>query len=47
MVNVLKFEHLSFCSRLNCCIIRASIHKIIVRIGNREEPDQTAYLEAV
>ena len=42
MVNVLKFEHLSFCSKLKCSIIRAGIHKSVVRIANREDPDQTA-----
>ena len=27
--------------------IRAGIHKILVRIANREDPDQTASSEAV
>ena len=38
MVNVLKFW---------ARIIRARIHKILVRIANREDPDQTASSEAV
>ena len=29
------------------CVIRAEIHKILVRIANREDPDQTASSEAV
>ena len=36
MVNVLKFQIFSF--RL---LFRAGIHKMLVRITNREEPDQT------
>ena len=28
-------------------VIRAGIHKILVRIANREDPDQTASYEAV
>ena len=28
-------------------VIRAGIHKILVRIANREDPDQTASIEAV
>ena len=42
-VNVLKFQTpFSFCSH-----IRAGIHKILVRLANREDPDQTASPEAV
>ena len=28
-------------------VIRAGIHKMLVRIANREDPDQTASSEAV
>ena len=28
-------------------VIRAAIHKMVVRVANREEPDQTASSEAV
>ena len=40
MVNVLKFEH----SQIKCrfTIIRAGIHIMLIRIANREDPDQTA-----
>ena len=38
MVNVLKFgTRFSFCSH-----IRAESHKMLVKITNREDPDQTA-----
>ena len=48
MVNVLKFQKLfSFCSQIKCCIIRARIHKMLIIIANREDPDQTASTEAV
>ena len=37
-VNVLKFRTLSlFSSRM--LVIRAGIHKMLVRIGNREDPE--------
>ena len=40
-VNVLKFCTLiSFCSK-KIMVIRAGIHKLLVRIANREDPDQT------
>ena len=42
MVNVLKFRTLT-----NKTLIRAGIHKMLVRIANREDPDQTASSEAV
>ena len=46
MVNVLKFRTLfSFCSKK--MVIRAGIHKMLVRITNRGDPDQTASEEAV
>ena len=43
MVNVLKFRtHFSFCSRIKCWC-----SGLLVRISNREDPDQTASSEAV
>ena len=42
MVNVLKFEPLLFSNIM--LVIRAGIHKMLVRIANREDPDQTALL---
>ena len=42
MVHVLKFRRpFSFCSQ-----IRTGIQKMLVRIANREDPDQTASEEA-
>ena len=47
-VNVLKFGSLfHFCSRVNCWFIRAGIHKMLVKIANRGDLDQTASSEAV
>ena len=40
-------EHFSFFSRIKCWDIRPGIHKIPVRIANKEDPDQTASSEAV
>ena len=31
----------SFCSQIKCCFFRAGIHKFLVGIANREDPDQT------
>ena len=46
MVNVLIIITLiSFCPQM--WVIRAAIHKMLVRIANREDPDQTASSEAV
>ena len=42
MVNVLKFGPLLFSDKV--LAIRAGIHKMFVRIANREDPDQTALL---
>ena len=42
-LNVLKFQTLSN----KMLAIRAGIHKMLVRIANREDPDQTASSEAV
>ena len=48
MVNVGKFPTLfSFCSQKKMWVIKAGFHKMLVRIANREDPDQTASLEAV
>ena len=47
-VNGLKFWTLfSFFFSNKMVVIRAGIHKMLVRIANREKPDQTASLEAV
>ena len=47
-VNVLKFQTLFlFCSQIKSWVIKAGIHKMLVRIANREDPDQTASSEAV
>ena len=46
MVNVLKLRTL-FSSVLKMLVIRAGIHKKLVRIANREDPDQNASSEAV
>ena len=46
-VNVLKFQKLfSFCSQIKLPIT-ARIFKMLVRMANREDPDQTASSEAV
>ena len=43
MVNVLKLRTLfSFCSRIKWGVVRAAVHKMLVRIANREYPDKTA-----
>ena len=49
MVNVYEFRTLfSFCSQIHVNDgFRAGIHKMLVRIANREDPDQTASEEAV
>ena len=42
-VNFLKFRTFhSFCSQKKILVIWADIHKMLVRIANREDPDQTA-----
>ena len=40
MVNILKFSDFLFFKKK--CWFRAGIHKMQVRITNREDPDQTA-----
>ena len=40
------FAHVSL-SVLSFVVFRAGIHKMLVRISNREDPDQTASSEAV
>ena len=48
MVNVLKIWNTFFFLFLNkMLVIRAEIHKLLVRIANREDPDETAFSEAV
>ena len=58
MINVLKFQVLShsvlkfqvlfsFCSKIKCWLSRLGFRKRLVRIANREDPDQTASSEAV
>ena len=48
MVNVLKFQTLClFLFSNKMLVIRAGIHKMLVRIANREYPDQAASAEAV
>ena len=42
-----KFRTLSFLFSNNMMVIRAGIHKLLVRIANRVDPDQTASSEAV
>ena len=42
MVNVLKFLTLFSLFSNKMTIIRDEIHKLLVRIANREDPDQTA-----
>ena len=47
MVNVLKFSTLFFLFPNKMLVIKAVIHKMLVRLANREDSDQTASLEAV
>ena len=47
MVNVLKFRILLFLFSNKMLVFRAGIHKMLVRIASREDPDQTASSEAV
>ena len=46
-VNFLKFRTLLFLSLNNVFVICAGIYKMLFRISNREDPDQTASSEAV
>ena len=46
-VNVLKFKHLLFLFSNQKLNIRNKIDKILVRVANREDPNQTASSEAV
>ena len=36
-----------FSNKIKMLVIRTGIHKILARIANREDPDQTASSEAV
>ena len=48
MVIILKFRTLfSFCYSNKMLVTWAGIHKMLVRMVNREDPDQTASSEAV
>ena len=48
MVNVLEFQNtFHFLFTYKMLVIRTGIHKMLVRIANREDPHQTASLEAV
>ena len=47
MVNILKSEHFLLIVLNKILVIRAGIHKMLVRITNREDPYQTASSEAV
>ena len=48
MVDVLKFQtHFTFFSQTIILVIRTGIHKMLVRIANRKDTDQTASFEAV
>ena len=47
MVNVLKFWTFFFLFSNKMMVIRAGIHKLLIRIANREDPDKTASSEAV
>ena len=43
MVNALKFQTFFLSVLSKILVIRAGIHKMLVRIANREDPDQTAF----
>ena len=45
-VNVLKFQTI-FLFSIKKLVFRAAMNKVLVRIANREDPDQTASSEAV
>ena len=47
MVNFLKFRTLSFQFSNKMLGFRAGIHKMLVTIANREDPEHTASSEAV
>ena len=47
VVNVLKFKHISLSVLKYSVGFRARIHKMLVRITNMEDPEQTASEEAV
>ena len=46
-VNALKFRTLLFLFSNKMLVFRAGSHKLLVRLANREDPDQTASSEAV
>ena len=47
MVNVLKFRALLLLFSNKMLVFMAGIHKMLDRLANREDPDQTASSEAV
>ena len=47
MVNVQKFQTLLFLFSNKMLVDRDRIHKMLLRITNREDPDQTDSVEAV
>ena len=47
MVTVLKFRKLLLLSVNKMLVIRGELHKMYVRIANRDYPDQTASSDAV
>ena len=46
-VNVLESVHFSFFSENKLLVMGAGIHKMLVRIANKEDADQTASSEVV
>ena len=46
-LNVLKFQTILSLLSTKMLVFRAGIHEMLVRIANREGPDQTASSEAV
>ena len=47
MVNLLQLGHFSLSVLNEMLVSRIGIYKMLVRIANREDPDQTASEEAV
>ena len=46
-VNILKFQTHFFLFSYNVGYLRAGIHKMLARMANREDPDQTASSDPV
>ena len=48
MVNILRLEHFNISLFSNKMVAMGNlIHNMLVRVGNRKDPDQTASSEAV